>query len=89
MDVLRCIFIVILAMSFGCKSPQVSTYTDTKVEYVRTYIPYALPADSAMADALLECTEDGRVIMSQLSVEASKNARMSVVIDSLNRRCCA
>ena len=68
----------------GCKSPEIVTHTDVKTEYIRTYIPYALPADSATALALLECTESGQVTILRLNVEASKNARMSLTIDSLN-----
>ena len=78
------IIAVIFFVLCSCWTTETATHSDIRTEYIRTYVPYALPADSATATALLECTESGQVILSKLHIEASKNARMNLTIDSLN-----
>ncbi len=50
------------------------------VKHVDTIVS---PPDSAMANALLECTEKGKVIMSFLETATTKNADMRVRLDSI------
>ena len=71
---------------YGCKTPEIVTHNDVKTEYIHTVelVPYTLPPDSAAISALLECTKSGKVIMSNLGIEATKNARLNFIIDSLN-----
>ena len=78
---------IILSIFFvlcSCKSKEIATHNDFRSEYIRTFTPIVLPVDSAYATAVLECTKEGAVLLSRLNIETSKNARMSLMIDSLN-----
>ncbi|MDR2917838.1 MAG: hypothetical protein LBV72_00525 [Tannerella sp.] len=67
----------------NCK-PATVLHNDVKAEYIRTYTPIALPIEKALASAALECSRDGLVLLSRLTIETSKNAKMSLMVDSLN-----
>ena len=68
----------------SCKSKEVTTHNDYRAEYIRTYTPIVLPVESAHATAVLDCTREGAILLSQLNIETSRNARLSLMIDSLN-----
>ena len=80
------IILVIFFVACSCRTSETATHSDIKTEYIHTIelVPYALPSDSAAISALLECTKSGKVIMSNLGIEATKNAHLNFVIDSLN-----
>lgn len=51
--------------------------------YVDRLIPYPLPADSASIRALMECDENGKVILRWLDMANSENVQLMFTIDSL------
>lgn len=50
---------------------------------VEKLVEVQLPPDSSTIRALLECDENGRVVLSWLNIANSKNARARLTIDSL------
>jgi hypothetical protein len=42
-----------------------------------------LPVETASADALLECSREGVVLLSRLNIESSRNAHLSFLLDSV------
>ena len=50
---------------------------------VEKLVEVQLPPDSATIRALLECDENGRVVLSWLDIANSKNAQAQLTIDSL------
>ncbi|WP_262349896.1 hypothetical protein [Parabacteroides johnsonii] len=53
--------------------------------YIDRLIPYPLPADSASIRALMECDENGKVILCWLDIANSKNVELQFKIDSLGQ----
>lgn len=51
--------------------------------YIDRLIPYSLPADSASIRALMECDENGKVILRWLDISNTKNVQLMFTIDSL------
>lgn len=73
------LFIFIL---FACKTNQrIIERTDSV--YIQKLIPVSLPADSSLLKALLQCDANGSVLISKLSIESSKNARLTFILDSI------
>lgn len=69
---------------YSCKSVKyvpVDSTSDSIV--VEKLVEVPLPPDSATIKALLECDENGKVILSWLDVANSKNAQALLTIDSL------
>lgn len=59
----------------------VESYADSVV--VEKLVEVQLPPDSATIRALLECDENGKVVLSWLDIANSKNAQAMFTIDSL------
>ena len=76
-------FILITALG-SCRSvkyvPVESTADSIVVEKL---VEVQLPPDSATIRALLECDENGKVVLSWLDIANSKNAQAQLTIDSL------
>lgn len=76
-------FILITAL-WSCRSvkyvPVESTADSIVVEKL---VEVQLPPDSATIRALLECDENGKVVLSWLDIANSKNAQAQLTIDSL------
>ena len=53
--------------------------------YIDKLIPYPMPADSASIRALMECDENGKVILRWLDIANSKNVELQFKIDSLGQ----
>lgn len=53
--------------------------------YIDRLIPYPLPTDSASIRALMECDENGKVILRWLDIANSKNVELKFKIDSLGQ----
>jgi len=68
----------------SCKTKEAVTHNDVRTEYITTLKPYFIPVETASAKAMLECSKEGMVLLTRLNIETSKNARMSLMIDSLN-----
>lgn len=77
---------IILLMSAICscrtvKYIPVESKADSVV--VEKLVEVQLPQDSATIRALLECDENGKVVLNWLDIANSKNARAQLTIDSL------
>lgn len=59
----------------------VESYADSVV--VEKLVEVQLPPDSATIRALLECDENGKVVLNWLDIANSKNAQAQLTIDSL------
>ena len=81
--------LIMLILSIGmcfmsCRSIKyvpIELKTDSII--VDRLIPVQLPADSSTIRALMECDENGRVILRWLDIANSKNAEAQLKIDSL------
>lgn len=76
-------FILITAL-WSCRSVKyvpVESIADSIV--VENLVEVQLPPDSATIRALLECDENGKVVLSWLDIANSKNAQAQLTIDSL------
>ena len=77
-----CLFLI--SALWSCRSVKyvpVESSVDSIV--VEKLVEVQLPPDSATIRALLECDENGRVVLSWLDIANSKNAQAQLVIDSL------
>lgn len=77
-------FIVLTSAIWSCRSVKyvpLEGKTDSVV--VEKLVEVQLPPDSAIIRALLECDENGKVILNWLDVTNSKNAQAQLTIDSL------
>lgn len=76
--------IVLTSAIWSCRSVKyvpLEGKTDSVV--VEKLVEVQLPQDSAIIRALLECDENGKVILNWLDVTNSKNAQAQLTIDSL------
>lgn len=76
--------IVLTSVIWSCRSVKyvpLEGKTDSVV--VEKLVEVQLPPDSAIIRALLECDENGKVILNWLDVTNSKNAQAQLTIDSL------
>lgn len=81
-------FIVCFLILFtGCRSrvQYVPVENETDSIYIDRLIPYPLPADSASIRALMECDENGKVILRWLDIANSNNIELQFKIDSLGQ----
>jgi len=69
----------------SCKTKEIATHTDYRTDYIRTLTPYILPVETANATALLECTREGAILLSQLNIETTRNAYLNLRLDSINQ----
>lgn len=76
--------ILLTSAIWSCRSvkyvPVESTADSIVVEKL---VEVQLPPDSATIRALLECDENGRVVLSWLDIANSRNAKAMITIDSL------
>ena len=56
-----------------------------RVEYIQRLVPVVLPVETASAQAVLECSAEGLVLLSRLNIEASRNAYLNLMLDSIGR----
>ena len=78
-----CIILLTSAI-WSCRSVKyvpVENSADSVV--IEKLVEVQLPPDSSTIRALLECDENGRVVLSWLDIANSKNAQAQLVIDSL------
>lgn len=79
---------IMLAMSIVCSScrtpkPSITTVTEYDSVFVEKLVPYALPEDTAKIRALLECDENGKVVLRWFDEEHSKRVKLQFKLDSL------
>lgn len=69
---------------FACRTPKAGTeYERIDSIYIEKLIPVILPEDSAKIRALLECDENGKVVLRWLDIANSKNVELLFQLDSL------
>lgn len=77
-------YFILISAICSCRSVRyvpVESSTDSIV--VEKFVEVQLPPDSAIIRALLECDENGKVVLSWLDIANSKNAQAQLTIDSL------
>lgn len=77
-------YFVLIFVFCSCRSVKyvpVESSADSVV--VEKLVEVQLPPDSATIRALLECDENGKVVLAWLDIANSKNAQAKLVIDSL------
>lgn len=79
------LFIFFALWLVGCKTkaPTVVLNHRTDSIYIDKLIPYPLPADSASIRALMECDENGKVVLRWLDMANTKNVELLFTVDSL------
>ena len=78
------IMIGILTLS-GCRTKiqPVAIENRTDSIYIDKLVPYPMPADSATIRALMECDENGKVVLRWLDMANTKNVELMFALDSL------
>ena len=84
---LRCIVLImvgILTLS-GCRTKiqPVAIENRTDSIYIDKLVPYPMPVDSASIRALMECDENGKVVLRWLDIANTKNVELMFALDSL------
>lgn len=77
-------YIILISTFWSCRSVKyvpVESKADSIV--VEKLVEVQLPPDSSTIRALLECDENGRVVLSWLDIANSRNAQAQLTIDSL------
>jgi len=79
---------IMLAMSIvcsSCRTPKPSVTTVTKYDsiVIEKLVPYPLPEDTARIRALLECDENGKVVLRWFDEEHTKRVKLQFKLDSL------
>lgn len=83
---MRAILFICLALWLvGCKTKAPTTILANRTDsiYIDKLLPYPLPADSASIRALMECDENGKVVLRWLDMANSKNVQLIFTLDSL------
>mgnify|MGYP006897798164 CR=1 FL=1 len=82
----RCIVLaplMCLLVFFSCRTKYVPMESKADSVVVEKLVEVQLPPDSATIQALLECDENGKVVLAWLDIANSKNAQAQLTIDSL------
>lgn len=82
----RCITLapfMCLLLVCSCKTKYVPVESKADSVVVEKLVEVQLPPDSATIRALLECDENGKVVLSWLDIANSRNAQAQLTIDSL------
>lgn len=82
----RCIVLaplMCLLILCSCKTKYVPVESKADSVVVEKLVEVQLPPDSATIRALLECDENGKVVLNWLDIANSKNAQAMFTIDSL------
>lgn len=72
-----------LLLVCSCKTKYVSIESKADSVVVEKLVEVQLPPDSATIRALLECDENGRIVLAWLDIANSKNAQAQLTIDSM------
>lgn len=73
----------LLVFFCSCRTKYVPVEGQKDSIVVEKLVEVQLPPDSATIRALLECDENGKVVLAWLDIANSKNAQAKLVIDSL------
>ncbi len=79
------IFLILGIWLTSCRTQQLTSNAETKYDsiVIEKLIPYALPEDSAKIRALLECDENGKIVLKWFDEEHTKRMRLQFSLDSL------
>lgn len=79
------LFICLAFWLVGCKTKAPTTVLTNRTDsiYIDKLLPYPLPTDSASIRALMECDENGKVVLRWLDMANSKNVQLIFTLDSL------
>ena len=81
------IIVVLLALMSSCRTSRlnssISNERDSVYIEIEKLIPVEIPADSAAIRALLECDENGKVVLKWLDIANTKNVQLQFLLDSL------
>lgn len=82
---MRYLILLLFALClFACRTPKVGTeYERVDSIYIEKLIPVIQPTDSAKIRALLECDENGKVVLRWLDIANTKNVELLFQLDSL------
>ena len=82
---MRCLILSLFALClFACRTPKAGTeYERVDSIYIEKLIPVIQPEDSAKIRALLECDENGKVVLRWLDIANTKNVELLFQLDSL------
>lgn len=84
---LRCIVLIMVGILFlsGCRTKIQSVAIESRTDsiYIDKLIPYPMPIDSASIRALMECDENGKVVLRWLDMASTKNVELMFALDSL------
>ncbi len=71
----------------GCRTKIQPVAIENRIDsiYIDKLVPYPMPVDSASIRALMECDENGKVILRWLDIANSKNVELQFKIDSLGQ----
>lgn len=74
----------ILALS-GCRTKIQPVAIENRIDsiYIDKLVPYPMPADSASIRALMECDENGKVVLRWLDMANTRNVQLMFTMDSL------
>ena len=69
----------------GCRTKIQSVAIESRTDsiYIDKLIPYPMPIDSASIRALMECDENGKVVLRWLDMANTKNVELMFALDSL------
>lgn len=68
----------------GCRTKIQSVAIESRTDsiYIDKLIPYPMPIDSASIRALMECDENGKVVLRWLDMANTKNVELMFALDS-------
>lgn len=72
-----------LLVFFSCRTKYVPVESSADSVVVEKLVEVQLPPDSVTIRALLECDENGKVVLAWLDIANSRNAQAQLTIDSL------
>lgn len=76
-------FLVLMSCRTSKQGTSVSNERDSIYVEVEKLVPVPLPADSAAIRALLECDENGKVVLKWFDMATSKNVQLQFQLDSM------
>lgn len=81
------IIVALLALMSSCRtsrlSSSISNERDSVYIEIEKLVPVEIPADSAAIRALLECDENGKVVLKWLDMANTRNVQLQFLLDSL------
>lgn len=75
--------VAILVFASCTSNKQIPIQSKTDSIYIQKLVPIYLPGDTSVLQALLQCNANGMLAIEKLSIETSKNAQLSFMLDSM------